>query len=373
MAVAWEPLALPGLISGILSFALAVTVYWARPRRLQNRVLAVFLVCTGATWFFLRGIVPLLTDPEVAYGARVTGTASHWAAHGMHLILLSTLDTPLVRPLRGRGPRLLVATAAVALAVSVVLWPDWWIGPMVPANYVGTWRGSSGFGQYAFAPVFAALWTFGVVAAVSMYRRSSALPDRRQARAYMRAFVGHDGLLAPLSLIPTSLWGNAGEFVGFAFPLANIWLVVWLSYGILRTQLFGVELRIKWTLRQSTVAAAFVGVFFIVSEGAALLFSAQIGPWLGILAAGALVFALAPLQNLARRVADKAMPGVQDTQEYRLVRKREVYRAAVESALQDGRITEKERDILATLAEQLGLRPTEARGIEREGTGIGRS
>ena len=65
------------------------------------------------------------------------------------------------------------------------------------------------------------------------------------------------------------------------------------------------------------------------------------------------------------------MPRVQDTPEYRTVRKRAVYRAAVESAMQDGAVTEKERDVLATLADQLGLGAGEARAIEREARATG--
>jgi hypothetical protein len=62
------------------------------------------------------------------------------------------------------------------------------------------------------------------------------------------------------------------------------------------------------------------------------------------------------------------MPRVHDTAEYRTVRKREVYRAATESAIRDGVVTEAERDVLATLADELGLTAGEARAIERAAT-----
>lgn len=60
------------------------------------------------------------------------------------------------------------------------------------------------------------------------------------------------------------------------------------------------------------------------------------------------------------------MPRVQDTDAYRTVRKREVYRAALESAAADGEVTDKERDVLATLQEQLGIAPTDALAMERD-------
>lgn len=48
------------------------------------------------------------------------------------------------------------------------------------------------------------------------------------------------------------------------------------------------------------------------------------------------------------------------------VRKREVVPAAVEGALQDGVVTERERDLLVRLEDQLGLSGTQARDIERQ-------
>ena len=113
-------------------------------------------------------------------------------------------------------------------------------------------------------------------------------------------------------------------------------------------------------------AITFVALFFVVSELAATLFSERMGTVLGIMAAGALLFALAPLQRVAERVADAAMPRVKETDESRMVRKREVYRAAVESALHDGVVTARERDVLATLAHQLGLSAGDARALEGE-------
>ncbi|HLE97817.1 MAG TPA: hypothetical protein VI997_10640, partial [Candidatus Thermoplasmatota archaeon] len=93
------------------------------------------------------------------------------------------------------------------------------------------------------------------------------------------------------------------------------------------------------------------------------------GAVVGGVAVGLLLFAVRPIERAADRLADTAMPRVQDTDEYRTVRKREVYRAAVESALQDGIITEMERDVLATLQHELGIPAPEALRIERAAAG----
>lgn len=51
-----------------------------------------------------------------------------------------------------------------------------------------------------------------------------------------------------------------------------------------------------------------------------------------------------------------------------MVRKRDVYVAALEGALVDGVVSERERDMLARLQDQLGLTATEARELERAST-----
>jgi hypothetical protein len=180
---------------------------------------------------------------------------------------------------------------------------------------------------------------------------------------------------AVLAMTLAFMWGGTqgpfevvgGPIVGTARTLA----VAIFAYAIIRHQLFDIDLKLKWTIKQSTVAAAFVAVFFTVSEVAQSVFQSSLGSIAGIIAAGALVFAIAPLQRFAERVSETALPGVKDTAEYRLVRKREVYRAAIEAALADGEITGKERSMLASLQDQLGLSASDALELEREAAAKG--
>jgi hypothetical protein len=52
----------------------------------------------------------------------------------------------------------------------------------------------------------------------------------------------------------------------------------------LRTQLFDIDLRIRWTIKQSTLAAVFVAIVYLVSEGADRLLSSELGSVAGLLA-----------------------------------------------------------------------------------------
>ena len=131
--------------------------------------------------------------------------------------------------------------------------------------------------------------------------------------------------------------------------------VAMTAYGIAVYHLFDIELRFKWTLERGTLAAAFIAVFFVVSEGAATVLSDQLGALAGLLATGLLVFALAPLQRSAERLANAALPAVQDTPEYRAYRQLQIYGEALTDAHAKGPITPVGRLALEKLRESLGL------------------
>jgi hypothetical protein len=149
------------------------------------------------------------------------------------------------------------------------------------------------------------------------------------------------------------------------YALGSLLAVPLIAYGILRTQLFDIDLRIRWTIKQSTLAAAFLAVFYLVTEGADRFFASEFGNWIGLLATALLVFFLAPLQRFAERVATLAMPNAQNTPEYAAYRKLQVYEAALEEALAGG-ISEKERTLLNHLRESLGIAPVDAVALEQD-------
>jgi hypothetical protein len=137
-----------------------------------------------------------------------------------------------------------------------------------------------------------------------------------------------------------------------------------IAYGILRTQLFDIDLHIRWTIKQSTVGIAIFTIVLIVSEGAEWLLSDRLGDYWGLLAAVVIAFSLRPLQSFAEKVAATAMPNTHNTPEYKSGRKRQVYESAIAEALQDGGISAKERSLLVHLRDSLGISESEAEAIE---------
>lgn len=140
---------------------------------------------------------------------------------------------------------------------------------------------------------------------------------------------------------------------------------VLLTYAILKHRLFDAEVQVRWAIKHTTIAALFVTVFFVVSEGAQQIFQESVGPYLGIAAAGLLVFALAPLQHVAERLAARAVPKA-GAMRIDPAERRAVYKEQLEIAWADGALTRRERLLFDRLQQRLGLTPAEAQNIERE-------
>jgi hypothetical protein len=162
------------------------------------------------------------------------------------------------------------------------------------------------------------------------------------------------------------LSGEEFSVVDDIYRLSTLVYVPILAYGILRSHLFDIDLRIRWTIKQSTIMGVFVSVMFVISEGASQVLSDELGTVTGLLAAGALMFFLAPLQSFAERVASAAMPNTKDTPEYASFRKMQVYEAAVTEAQMEGGISHKERALLVRLRDSLEISESDAEAIELE-------
>lgn len=269
--------------------------------------------------------------------------------------LAAALQTNLTRPFADRRVQSAIIVAAVLLFVAFAIKP-------LP------------YAAVALYLALSLLFAFALVASIHAWRIASGAGKAR-ARAFTIAFGVRDvcwGFLYGYAVWSISVGRSEmleGEPSGFAFllyALGTLLSAPLIAYGILRTQLFDIDLRIRWTIRQSTLAAAVVTIAYVLSEVAERLVSAELGSTVGILAAALVVFFLAPLQRFAERVADSAMPNTRNTPEYIAFRKMQVYEEAVAEAHVDGGISTKERALLGKLRESLGISAADAESIERD-------
>ncbi|MGQ0814235.1 MAG: hypothetical protein ACT4O1_07185 [Gemmatimonadota bacterium] len=363
----WTPWALPGLAVFVVGLALAHFIYKSRPDRAQNRRLAAQLMLEAIVVGLMGGSAWFFADARLVVALSLTANVLVWPKLWTYYSFLATLDTPLARPLQSRRALNGLLVLTMLAGSTVLLRPEWYGSAAIYWPAVGASHMPPGS---AFVPIFwmwSFMWLVGLSFSISALRHARTPLRREQARAYLIAFGARDISFLLLTLTFTVVPPTYAHFQWVFILFPTVWLVYYplVAWGILKHQLFDIELRVKRGVQRSVVAAAIAGAFFAGSY--ALEQFININNFvLGLLAAGFVTAAFQPLQRMAEKLADRLMPGVNTSESYIAERKHEVYRNAVEGALQDGTITERERAILMKLRESLGVDAAEALRIERD-------
>lgn len=368
----WHPWALTGIVAAVVAWLMAWFIYRAIPDRALAWRTAVLMFVEGAAVLTSGvGVALLLTSPGAYRIAVLVHFGVDWLFVALYLPFLArALDLRILRLFKTRLAEIALVLAGLAGAVSVAFVP-WW--------YIGDVRAVAGPLRWSYAP--GPVWSYlagslglifigGFLLSLFAWRRARAELSRRRARAFSLAFgiraLVWGGIYLLAALASARLTPDMFFLLLQVYALTLLAYVVLVSYGVLTTQLFDIDLKIRWTVRQSTVAAAFFAVFFFVSEGVQTFLSAQLGNFLGVAAAALLVFFIAPLRRVADRVADFAVPGARSSSDYEAFRKLQVYHAALEGVYSDNQITAKERLILQRLADAMDIADADAERLEQD-------
>ncbi|HET6406190.1 MAG TPA: hypothetical protein VFH78_16245 [Candidatus Thermoplasmatota archaeon] len=338
------------LIGAAVSLAYFAATYPRPPARMSLR--AVFLLCLGVAVvaelaYALDHCLVVCAGP----GGDVVGPLVFLAAA---LPLVSALAAlRLARQARLGGPgssalRTVAAGFAVNAAVDAALSAT----VMVAAADVG-----AGFAGAPWRYVPHPLIALAALPLAGYLLASRSLPRRRRAATF-----GLVALAAATGLYVGT--GEAGPRTVFLLGLWRLALPVAVTYALVRQSLFDLDARLRFTLKQSTVGAVFVGVFFVASEMGTELVSARFGGLLGIGAAVLLMFAIAPLQLMAEKLARSALPAPPPGRDLPGDMRRDIYREQVALSWADGVLDRNERLVLERLREALGLSQEEAASIE---------
>ncbi len=197
---------------------------------------------------------------------------------------------------------------------------------------------------------------------------------------WLVAMWGSDGNVArnvALFLLAVMLVGLIHSALRGSFPvsgLSRILMVLLLTYAVLRHQLLGVDVRVRWGVSKSVLAGLFVAVFFLVAELTKWYFEdrldalpAPLDPTvLGIIAAALLLFAVSPLQRMADRFAERAVPHTEPGPGVSAERREESYKRVLKRFLADGEVSHEEERALAELAGDLGIDAGRAFALREE-------
>jgi hypothetical protein len=363
------------VLAVLTAWAVGLAVLRWAPGQPVSRRLGALLFVEGLAVVTTELAPPLLMtgSERVAVFISLVHAAADLLVPVLYLPFLGTaLGVPLVRPFRSRRAGVAFTVVGLVGLAAIAAFPSAFVAEAIPVppGEPARWLFSWGPAWQVLALGLVSAYTLGLVASVSALRRAQSDVARRQALIFLWAFGLRDlvwggiyliAMFAVNSLTPTRL-----AMLGQAYAGSLLVYAILVGYGILTVRLLDIDLKVRWTIKQGTVAAAFVAAFFFVSEGSALFLSNALGNLLGLLASALLIFALAPLQSVAERVATRAMPGVVDTPEYASYRKLQVYAAALESAYQEGGVTARERAMLERVAASLGLHPDDAEQLESD-------
>lgn len=207
-----------------------------------------------------------------------------------------------------------------------------------------------------------AVLTLAVLAWTAMQWRGQ--PEARRFLGALAVALASGVLVtAALALDPAG-WGASLDIA--ADGLWTLALPVLVTFALLRHELFGLDLKVKATIRGSALLGVFVAVYFLASEGAESVVADNWGPPVGLAAAALLTLVQGPLQRGATRVADAAMPGVRPFEELSGDAREALYVAQVQAAAEDGALTAKDRRVLEVARQRLGLSPERAAALERD-------
>ncbi len=364
------PIGYLGLAAIAMCWSLAVVLYRVAPPGSAGRKLAALLVLEGLV-LGTAGFPEMVLGWErsnalyerLAWLDPLSFSLHHLADGGMIALyppfLAAALATGLTRAFGKKNWRILFAILGVSLGAGTMVTRALW---------------ESTLGSALLYVTLMLLFGYALIASIDAWRKARPGIARTRAGVFASAFGIRDlcwgftygasfYMIASGNMSPESglFWG-----VKFVYALGTLLAVPLIAYGVLRAHLFDIDLRIRWTIKQSTLAALIVAFIFLVSEGVSTFLSAEFGNLAGLLAAAVVIFFLTPLQQFAERIASTAMPNTRNTPEYAAFRKLQVYEAAVIDALSKHGISAKERKLLAHLRESLGISAADAEAIERE-------
>jgi hypothetical protein len=369
--LAWNGWGVFGLSALLVCATMAAFVLTTRPGRRQNRRLSLLLVLEGITTFG--------GPPGATLAGSSTAASVFFHVHFIALFLLlpmilrflATIETPFTRPLETAAGAVTPWLIASAGTVFVVAKPDLFIQQLRQPWWGGWMFDPGSLASVAYALPAIAL-TYSLVVAISAFRRAKVgTPARERARRYAIAFGFNDGLTIAITTIVPVIYGIGHpdlrpiEFMFvWAIPIIETVFVGLMAYGILRAQLFDIDLRIAAGLRRGTVGVIILFVFLVAAELADRFVSDEFGYVIGAFVAAAVLVAHKPIEEFAALLTRAVMPGVEPSAAYLTFRKLEVYMDAVEAAYEDGKLSKTDRAILKRLQTTLGIEAADAARLE---------
>lgn len=380
MGFVWNPFAVPGFLAMLLAFAMAAFVYFAAPGgQSANRRLSFILLLEGCAVGAGNAIIYVVDQANFARAAQAVSITAVLLLPAAYLYFIATVDSPLGRFWNHQySQALLFVVAAISVGVFFVRPREFLLGVDGPYWYAD-FDADLGPAYIAFGWFRLAILLYCFVVAIHAYQRATTKLGKARAKAFAIAF----GIWDAVRLVSTFLFivvvprlagnpnviatlGNPLDLVGvWLYPVTIFLFAPLLAYGVLRTQLLDIQIKLRFTINKGALGASSLLVFFIVAQ----MIESFLGNSLGILGgalAGGLFFLLSPVQKAAERLAQRATPGARPVGDMTAKERVQLYQEQLEFAFADGNVSKKERMLLEHLRNRLGVQRDQAQRLERQ-------
>lgn len=342
-----NPWGLTGAFAVLMAWSLAVFLLRSAERDCLSVLFAIVLLVEGAVLVTASvGFVKLLN---------LSGPLDNWwSHHTADCLMLLVYPLFVAHALPQRFLRMLREPAAVPILALI-------------ASAVWATRFFTDFWLIAvLLPVMFALAFLLAVHAIFVARTQLA---RRRALLFAVAFGLRDlswGIVYTTAFLGVRRSTETAElFFDQLYAGSTLIYIPIVAYGILSVRLLNIRFQVRRGVQRGTLAAVFVALFFLISEGAASLLSERFGTVVGLLGATLVVFLVSPLHRLIEWLSGQVVPANEGS-EYRAYRKLQLYAVAVEDALAYGDIGPAQRSLLDRLRESLNVSSEDARRIEAD-------
>ena len=343
-----NPWGLTGAFAILTAWSLAVFLLRSAERDRLTVLFAIVLLVEGAVLFTSSSGIALLLNLQ---GPNWWYSVAHHTADCLMLIvyplfLAHALPQRILRVLRSR-----------------------WSVPILALFATGVWAADLLTDFWIIAAALAVM--FAVAFGLAVHAIFIAQTDlaRRRAKLFALAFGIRD--IAWGIVYASGVFGllRATEaeniFRSQIYAGSTLLYIPIVTYGILSVRLLNIQVKVRRGVQRGTLAAAFVAIFFLISEGSASFLSERFGTVAGLLGATLIVFLVSPLHRLTEWLSGQVVR-VDEGSEYRAYRKLQMYAAAVEDALAYGDIGPAQRTLLDRLRESLQMSPQDALRIESD-------
>lgn len=328
----------------ILAFAVAVEGAYMSDHCLN--------ACTSGAGLTALGPLAFLANPGPLF---VMGFVGLWVLRES----LHPRQTPRARAAFPVAAGLLLAPLLEASIITALFLKFGWKG-VVSAYEPSVWADvvNAGFLLACLPALVGLAWT------VRVALRNPTFRTKAKVLVALAGFIVLSGVYVGWDWAPEA---TAARF--FAIFLLGLWRILLpalVAYALVRHRLFGVDVRLRWTLVRATMALAFLGVFFVAAQLAQNYLTTKYGWGFGGVAAGLLLFTINPLQGIAERFVQTVLPHAKPVIAMPHPDRVALFRQQATLVWSDGAMGRKERALLDALRDRLGIPFAEAAHIEAD-------